>query len=167
MPRNNPQNETLISPETPQQPPQNTAKANRKFLSILLQALIMTLIVSLFFIFIGVAAIIFVHLCVVGGALHRRRRRRCVPPPTLTSAAAMPAVARSDSAEVCAICLENVEIGELIRVLMSCDHVFHVDCVDRWLVRVNACPTCRRTVAVEGRDRTAGFDWERLWLSCG
>ncbi|KAK9697498.1 hypothetical protein RND81_08G041300 [Saponaria officinalis] len=187
MPRNNRRDQNVNiennpnrrnSPETTQQPPSST-KPNPKFLSILLQALIMTFIISLFFIFVGVAAIIFIHLCVVGGALHRRRiRRRPISGDveslsgfSLDSIKALP-MSRIKGAEVCAICLEDVEKGEFFRVLPNCKHVFHLNCVDKWLVKVPACPTCRRTVGFDGFDhhevdRTAVFDWERLWLSCG
>jgi len=61
-PKTNPQPQ-ISSPLTP-------SKSNSRFLLLLLQALIMTFIISHFFVLVSVAAIIFLHLCIVGGALH-------------------------------------------------------------------------------------------------
>ncbi|KAK9732597.1 hypothetical protein RND81_04G008800 [Saponaria officinalis] len=43
----------------------------------------------------------------------------------------------------CAVCLGLFEAGEALRLLPACGHVFHVDCVDRWLVGQTTCPLCR------------------------
>mmetsp|Transcript_60174 Transcript_60174/g.174300 ORF Transcript_60174/g.174300 Transcript_60174/m.174300 type:complete len:163 (-) Transcript_60174:231-719(-) len=54
---------------------------------------------------------------------------------------------RSD--ELCAVCLEGLEPGQLQRRL-HCGHAFHQSCVDAWFVRsgpaaeVLRCPMCRR-----------------------
>ncbi|KAK1363481.1 RING-type domain-containing protein [Heracleum sosnowskyi] len=46
--------------------------------------------------------------------------------------------------ETCAICLEELECGDEIRVLRRCMHVFHKDCIDEWLPnRSMMCPVCR------------------------
>ena len=46
----------------------------------------------------------------------------------------------------CPICFADFEAGEQVRTL-ECDHVFHTECVDPWLVRQrNECPLCRRAV---------------------
>lgn len=48
----------------------------------------------------------------------------------------------------CAVCLCEVGVGEEVRELKCCDHVFHRACLDRWLGYRNAtCPLCRRFVA--------------------
>lgn len=46
----------------------------------------------------------------------------------------------------CAICIGNVQIGEMVRNLPACKHLFHVDCVDMWLSSHSTCPMCRTTV---------------------
>ncbi|KAJ5598526.1 RING finger domain protein [Penicillium hordei] len=44
---------------------------------------------------------------------------------------------------VCAICLSIIEDGVQVRGL-PCDHAFHVDCVDKWLLwRRPCCPVCK------------------------
>lgn len=46
--------------------------------------------------------------------------------------------------ENCAICLEEYEHGEAIRVLPRCKHMFHKDCIEQWLrLRSMNCPVCR------------------------
>ena len=43
----------------------------------------------------------------------------------------------------CAICLADFTDGDKIRVLPKCNHEFHVDCIDKWLLSHSSCPTCR------------------------
>ncbi|KAL6602799.1 hypothetical protein ACP70R_043160 [Stipagrostis hirtigluma subsp. patula] len=47
------------------------------------------------------------------------------------------------SAVLCAVCLEDVRAGEMVRQLPACAHLFHVDCVDAWLRAHRTCPLCR------------------------
>ncbi|KAG9072151.1 hypothetical protein KI688_006375 [Linnemannia hyalina] len=45
----------------------------------------------------------------------------------------------------CAICLSDFEDGDELRHLY-CNHLFHRNCVDRWLVRNAFCPKCKRGI---------------------
>lgn len=46
----------------------------------------------------------------------------------------------------CSICLNPYEGNDMVRSL-PCNHVFHQNCVDKWLVgHVNSCPLCRQKV---------------------
>lgn len=47
------------------------------------------------------------------------------------------------SCVLCAVCLEDVRAGEMVRQLPACRHLFHVDCVDTWLRAHRTCPLCR------------------------
>ncbi|GMY36653.1 Ubiquitin--protein ligase [Fagus crenata] len=47
-----------------------------------------------------------------------------------------------DSIEKCIICLEEWENGDLAYQL-PCVHVYHNDCIDRWLEDNQSCPVCR------------------------
>ncbi|KAG9456041.1 hypothetical protein H6P81_000549 [Aristolochia fimbriata] len=51
-------------------------KPNSKFLSFLLQAVVMALVVSLFFLFLGIASLVLIHICIAGRALRHRRPHR-------------------------------------------------------------------------------------------
>ncbi|KAL9231443.1 hypothetical protein vseg_006673 [Gypsophila vaccaria] len=43
----------------------------------------------------------------------------------------------------CCICLGVFEDGDKVKVLSDCQHRFHSDCVDRWLLCHPTCPLCR------------------------
>ncbi|XP_043714831.1 putative RING-H2 finger protein ATL36 [Telopea speciosissima] len=43
----------------------------------------------------------------------------------------------------CAVCLNEFEDEDKIRLLPTCDHVFHADCIDAWLSNRTTCPVCR------------------------
>jgi E3 ubiquitin-protein ligase ATL41 len=51
--------------------------------------------------------------------------------------------------EHCAVCLGEMEDGELGRLLPACSHVFHVGCIDAWLRLSSTCPVCRSAVRTE------------------
>ncbi|KAK7320380.1 hypothetical protein VNO77_29799 [Canavalia gladiata] len=46
----------------------------------------------------------------------------------------------------CSICFQDFEEGELVRILPKCGHLFHLKCIDKWLVQQGSCPTCRNYV---------------------
>lgn len=43
----------------------------------------------------------------------------------------------------CAVCLNEFEDDETLRLLPKCDHVFHPECIDLWLTSHVTCPVCR------------------------
>ncbi|KAL5558582.1 hypothetical protein UlMin_034793 [Ulmus minor] len=43
----------------------------------------------------------------------------------------------------CAVCLNEFQDNETLRLIPKCDHVFHPDCIDAWLVSHTTCPVCR------------------------
>lgn len=43
----------------------------------------------------------------------------------------------------CAICLGGFSDEEMLRLLPGCRHVFHAECIDRWLSSHITCPVCR------------------------
>lgn len=53
-----------------------------------------------------------------------------------------------DNEKTCVICLQDFENKDEGRELPGCRHVFHVKCIDEWLVRQGSCPVCRRDVIV-------------------
>ncbi|KAF8080527.1 hypothetical protein N665_0936s0006 [Sinapis alba] len=55
------------------------------------------------------------------------------------------AATASDAIE-CAVCLSEFEESEPGRVLPSCKHAFHVECIDMWFHSHSSCPLCRSLV---------------------
>lgn len=47
---------------------------------------------------------------------------------------------------ICSICLQGIQVGETVRSLPYCQHMFHLSCIDGWLVRNGSCPLCRRDI---------------------
>ncbi|KAI4321955.1 hypothetical protein MLD38_035275 [Melastoma candidum] len=57
------------------------------------------------------------------------------------------AVPSSDQGnDSCSICLQDFEGGEYGRRLPNCGHMFHLGCLDSWLIRSGSCPMCRDRV---------------------
>ncbi|CAJ1975935.1 unnamed protein product [Sphenostylis stenocarpa] len=65
----------------------------------------------------------------------KRREMVALPTSTYTHSGGSPSN--------CAICLAEISDGEKIRFLPNCNHHFHVDCIDKWLLSHSSCPTCR------------------------
>ncbi|XP_043714833.1 RING-H2 finger protein ATL34-like [Telopea speciosissima] len=70
----------------------------------------------------------------------------------------------------CAVCLNEFEDEDTIRLLPKCNHVFHADCIDAWFSNHTTCPVCRANlVPVPGEtpativpvhDIEGDSDWE-------
>ncbi|KAL3099487.1 hypothetical protein niasHS_002942 [Heterodera schachtii] len=54
----------------------------------------------------------------------------------------------NDGETNCTICLEKITPTSRDKQLTSCQHTFHRDCVDTWLVTVQTCPLCRGEVDI-------------------
>ncbi|KAB1204184.1 RING-H2 finger protein ATL56 [Morella rubra] len=153
------QNQTPTSPTRP--PP---SKPNARVLSLLLKVIIMTLLTSLFFLFLGLASatLLLLHLCV---SSHRQRQRHRLPPlPSTPSSGLLPGdldilphfrlkllnpTNGAVQEEECVVCLDIFRDGQCCRKLAACGHMFHKRCVDSWLVKVAACPICRARVQLD------------------
>ncbi|AES92116.1 putative transcription factor C2H2 family [Medicago truncatula] len=55
-----------------------------------------------------------------------------------------------ETEETCAVCLNKLKMEDEVRELMNCDHVFHKECIDKWLEHGHdnenhnqTCPLCR------------------------
>ncbi|KAJ0235478.1 RING-H2 finger protein ATL34 [Hirschfeldia incana] len=47
----------------------------------------------------------------------------------------------------CAICLNEFDDGEALRLMPACSHAFHAPCIDVWLSSRSTCPVCRDNLA--------------------
>ncbi|KAL3838145.1 hypothetical protein ACJIZ3_022736 [Penstemon smallii] len=52
------------------------------------------------------------------------------------------------NASICSICLADYKDTDSIRLLPDCGHVFHLKCIDPWLLLHSTCPICRNSPLV-------------------
>lgn len=61
----------------------------------------------------------------------------------------------------CAVCLSMLEKEDIARLLPNCKHIFHAECIDKWLSSHSTCPICRTEakprVLPEPREGPAGL----------
>lgn len=46
----------------------------------------------------------------------------------------------------CAVCLNEFNEEENLRLMPNCEHAFHIPCIDTWLKTHSNCPLCRSTM---------------------
>ncbi|KAK7269303.1 hypothetical protein RIF29_22026 [Crotalaria pallida] len=57
----------------------------------------------------------------------------------------------------CAVCLNEFEDDETLRLIPKCDHVFHPECIDEWLSSHTTCPVCRANLAPQPGESVHGI----------
>uniref|UniRef100_A0ACD6AE49 Uncharacterized protein n=1 Tax=Avena sativa TaxID=4498 RepID=A0ACD6AE49_AVESA len=48
-----------------------------------------------------------------------------------------------EEATTCSVCLGEFQLGETVRLLPLCLHLYHAGCIDPWLDAHSTCPLCR------------------------
>ncbi|KAK7367886.1 hypothetical protein VNO80_09906 [Phaseolus coccineus] len=61
----------------------------------------------------------------------------------------------------CAVCLCEFLEQDKLRLLPTCNHAFHIECIDTWLLSNSTCPLCRGTLYSPGfAFENSAFDFE-------
>lgn len=129
--------------------------------------MILSVFLVLFISCAGMTAVIIVYLCVLWFSVTSR-----LPPPMQLGKKAgeaglsaeqlsrLPSMLgrelKAAGAE-CAICLDEIEGEQPIRLVPGCNHGFHAKCADMWLSVHPVCPICRailRPESLEYADQT-------------
>ena len=86
------------------------------------------------------------------GELKTRLRRRGVDDRGCVEKNDLVDLLREKLTENCIICFEDYVEGDSLRVLTTCGHAFHLECIDRWAYvaadkRLRAeCPLCKKPI---------------------
>jgi E3 ubiquitin-protein ligase ATL41 len=56
----------------------------------------------------------------------------------------------------CSVCIGTLQAGEKVRRLPTCEHLYHVECIDMWLASHATCPLCRSNVQPPVDGKAAG-----------
>ncbi|XP_054788210.1 RING-H2 finger protein ATL11-like [Prosopis cineraria] len=54
----------------------------------------------------------------------------------------------------CAVCLNEYQDDETLRLIPKCSHVFHPECIDGWLASHHTCPVCRANLLVPAQGQS-------------
>ena len=49
---------------------------------------------------------------------------------------------QSSLADVCAICYDAIHMKDVIKLIEPCNHYFHTNCINQWLLVEKKCPMC-------------------------
>ncbi|GAB4845647.1 hypothetical protein Ancab_039048 [Ancistrocladus abbreviatus] len=121
--------------------------------------MVMETIVSVILLFVGIAVLVIIHICIVGRAFRRgfghgeeHEVQRGIPkgkgmsPEELNKLPYLDYKTEEKGTSNpidCTVCLESFKLGDKCRLLPNCQHCFHVHCIDPWLMETPFCPICR------------------------
>ena len=55
-------------------------------------------------------------------------------------------VVNESSSELCSICRNDFQSGDVQRIITACGHKCHISCIERWFITQRSCPICRSVI---------------------
>ncbi|KAL8217554.1 hypothetical protein R6Q57_020928 [Mikania cordata] len=121
---------------------------------------IIEIVSSVMILVLGITIFVLIHLCIVGrtfgnmngGTLVHRSgtiisRSGSMSEEDIKKLPSFDFNLESQKSMVeCVVCLERFKNGEKCKLLPNCNHTFHGECIDSWLIKTGACPICRAVV---------------------
>ncbi|XP_063298589.1 E3 ubiquitin-protein ligase RNF13 [Pelobates fuscus] len=111
-----------------------------------------------FLIIVGICLVLIVIFMITKFVQDRHRARRNRLRKDQLKKLAIHKFKKGDEYDVCAVCLDEYEEGDKLRVL-PCSHAYHCKCVDPWLTKAKkTCPVCKQKVVPSQGDSESDSD---------
>lgn len=126
--------------------------------------MVIEIITSVLVLVVGISLFVLIHVCIVGrtfgtinSTLVQRSGNRMISGSRSSLSQEdiekLPSydfnLEEQKSMVECVVCLEKFKVGEKCKLLPNCNHSFHGECIDSWLIKTGACPICRAFVYME------------------
>ncbi|KAK9054519.1 hypothetical protein SSX86_025597 [Deinandra increscens subsp. villosa] len=126
------------------------------------------LVTSVVILVVGIAIFVLIHVCIVGRSFGSMNSGTLVHRSgTMGKSMSEEDIKKLPSYDFnmetqksmvdCVVCLERFKSGERCKLLPNCNHSFHGECIDSWLIKTAACPICRAVVDMGRGETTTSF----------